>query len=129
MQLTPATATRLSGDDRFRREPRRLHEAGLNLRLGQVYVAKLLASVQGDLLQAMAAYNCGPGVLKKFGVKLDGGSDALLMIESLPVASARDFVERVMANYWIYRQIFGLASPTLDAAASGAAPVLASLDD
>ena len=129
MQLTPATASRVSGDDRFRREPRRLHDAGANLRVGQDYVTRLLASAKGDLLQAMAAYNCGPGILKKFGVRLDGVSDPLLMIESLPVASARDFAERVMANYWTYRQIFGLASPTLDAAALGTTPLLASLDD
>jgi soluble lytic murein transglycosylase-like protein len=42
-----------------------------------------------------------------------------MMIESMPSGQTRDYVQRVMAGYWTYRQIFGLDSRTLDAAASG----------
>ena len=51
-----------------------------------------------------------------------------MAIESMPGASTRDFVERVMANYWIYRNLFGQESKTLDAVASGSKTILASAD-
>jgi soluble lytic murein transglycosylase-like protein len=120
MQLTAETAARLAGDASLKRNPGRLHDPGLNLRLGQDYVSKLLGAVGGDMLKAVAAYNCGPGVIFKMMGKLGGDNgDSLLMLESMPAGQTRQFVQRVMSNYWIYRQIFGLESHTLTAAATG----------
>jgi soluble lytic murein transglycosylase-like protein len=42
-----------------------------------------------------------------------------MMMESLPSSQTRDYVQRVMAYYWTYRQIFGQDTPTLAAVASG----------
>ena len=119
MQLTAETAARLAGDKSLRHNPAPLRDPGLNLRLGQDYVAKLLTSVKGDVMRAVAAYNCGPGVIEKLTARMGQNADSLMMIESMPSGQTRDYVERVMAGYWIYRQIFGLDSRTLDAAASG----------
>ena len=41
---------------------------------------------------------------------------------------ARDYVEKVVAAYWVYQRMFGLPLNTLDAVASGAALVPMSLD-
>jgi soluble lytic murein transglycosylase-like protein len=128
MQLTPATAARVAGDDKLRRDPSPLKDPALNLRLGQDYVEKLLGAVGGDLLHAVAAYNAGPGVIQKTLGQLNGSGDSLLAIESMPGAQTRDFVERVVAGYWIYRNIFGQSSQTLAAAAGGAKAVAAALD-
>ena len=128
MQLTPDTAARVTGDRHFASNPARLHDASVNLRVGQTYVAKLLSMVGGDLLRGLAAYNAGPGML----VRAPGtqGGDSLMALESLPGATTRDFVQKVMLNYWTYRRAFGAtSSPSLDAAASGGKLVLASLDD
>ncbi len=46
----------------------------------------------------------------------------------MPGAQTRDFVERVVAGYWIYRNLFGQTSQTLAAAGSGAKAVAAALD-
>ncbi len=119
MQLTAATAARLAGDKSLRRNPAPLRDPALNLRLGQDYVAKLLTSVKGDVMRAVAAYNCGPGVIQKMTAQMGQNADSLMMIESMPSGQTRDYVQRVMAGYWTYRQIFGLDSRTLDAAASG----------
>lgn len=128
MQLTPATAARVTGDRHFASNPARLHDAATNLSIGQTYVAKLLGLMKGDLLRGLAAYNAGPGAALR-GVGLDA-TDSLLALESMPGASTRDFVQKVMTNYWNYRRAFGKSSsPTLDAAATGGKMVLASLDD
>ncbi|CAL4867437.1 hypothetical protein MMA231_01692 [Asticcacaulis sp. MM231] len=51
---------------------------------------------------------------------LGNDADSLLVMESIPVAQTRQYVEEVAANYWIYRQIMGKTSKTLAAAAADA---------
>ena len=57
----------------------------------------------------------GPGIC----VNGDGGpitrDDPLLFIESLPSLETRLFIERVLANFWIYRERLGQDTPSLDA--------------
>ncbi len=129
MQLTAATAARMAGDPSLARNPGALLNASVNLRLGQDYMANLLGIVQGDLLRAVAAYNCGPGILSKLYTRLgERPDDSLMVIESMPAAQTRDYVQRVLANYWIYRELLGKDSRTLDAVAAGAGRIAASLD-
>ncbi len=119
MQLTAETAARLAGDERLRHNPSALRDPALNLKLGQAYVAKLLGAVQGDVLKAVASYNSGPGVVQKLAAKMGGDADSLMLVESMPSGQTRDYVQRVMAYYWTYRQIFGLDTETLGAANPG----------
>ena len=119
MQLTTETAARLAGDERLRHNPSALRDPALNLKLGQAYVAKLLGAVQGDVVRAVAAYNSGPGVVEKLAAKMGGNADSLMLVESMPSGQTRDYVQRVMAYYWTYRQIFGLDTKTLGAANPG----------
>lgn len=128
MQLMPATAARLSGDAKLAKNPSALLDARKNLKLGQAYVGRLLDQVQGDLVRAVAAYNSGPGTILKTGKALGDAADTLMVVESMPGGQTREYVQKVMANYWIYRQILGRTTTTLDAAASGARGILASLD-
>jgi soluble lytic murein transglycosylase-like protein len=130
MQLMPATAAEVAGDPRLRSDPSPLQDPAFNLRLGQTYLAQLLrqGGVEGDLLRALAAYNGGRGVVLSTRRKLGSDDDVLMHIESLPYAETRNYVERVMANYWIYRRLFGADSATLDAVASGAATIDPRLD-
>lgn len=128
MQLTPATAAKVSGDRKFASNPARLHNAAVNLSIGQTYVSKLLGMMKGDLVQGLAAYNLGPGAALKRAA--GEGADSLLALESMPGATTREYVQRVMTDYWNYRRAFGkTSSPTLDAAATGGKLLLASLDD
>ncbi len=119
MQLTAETAARLAGDERLRHNPGALRDPALNLKLGQAYVAKLLGAAQGDVLKAVASYNSGPGVVQKLAAKMGGDADSLMLVESMPSGQTRDYVQRVMAYYWTYRQIFGLDTETLGAANPG----------
>lgn len=128
MQLMPATAARVAGDDKLVGNPAPLKDPAINLRLGQDYVTRLLEVVNGDILHAVAAYNAGPGVIMKTVARLGKDADSLMAIESMPGGQTREFVERVMAGYWIYRNIFGQDSRTLDAAAANAKAIRAAID-
>jgi soluble lytic murein transglycosylase-like protein len=121
MQLMPATAAFLTGDDTLRKDRSLLHDPKLNLRLGQDYLNYLANGLVGDnLLMVIAGYNGGPGAVQKVYDRVGRFADPLMQIESLPAKETREYVEKVMAGYWIYSRQFGAATPSLDALASGA---------
>ena len=74
------------------------------------------------------AYNGGPGNLGRWENRIDYNDDPLLFIETIPYRETRNFIEKVIANMWIYRMRFGQPTPSLDAAAAGAWPVYEALD-
>ena len=130
MQVMPTTAAEMTGDRGLISDPRRLWDPGLNLRLGQTYVTRMLAlpAFEGDLLRVVPSYNAGPGPMLTAVRKLGADADPLLLIETIDVPQARDYVEKVVAAYWIYQRIQGRPLNTLDAVASGALGVPLSLD-
>ena len=130
MQVMPTTAAELSGDRGFVSDPTRLFDPAVNMRLGQAYITRMLAlpAFQGDLLRAVASYNAGPGPMLAAVRKLGPDADPLLLIETIDVPQARDYVEKVVASYWIYQRMFGGPLKTLDALASGARGAPIALD-
>lgn len=131
MQLMPATASFVA-NRRFRGAARRkLYDPELNLSLGQKYLDMLLAEqrIGGSLLKLLAAYNGGIGKLGNWEKDFDFQDDPLYFIESIPSPETRIFIERVMANLWIYRHRMGQAQPSLDALAEGVWPLYAAQDD
>lgn len=128
MQVTPQTAVSATGDERILDDPLALFDAPTNLRIGQDYLSYLIRrSASGDLLRALAAYDSGPGTLQRAQLSV-GDDDPLMLMESMPAGETRVYVQRVMANYWIYRRIFGESCRTIDALASGERIVSAELD-
>lgn len=130
MQVMPTTAAELAGDSGFVSDPQRLWTPAVNLRLGQSYIRKMLDmdAFQGDVLRAVASYNAGPGPMLAAVRKLGPGADPLLLIETIDVPQARQYVEEVMAAYWIYQRMFGGSLKTLEAVAAGAPLAPLSLD-
>ncbi len=119
MQITPATAVTVTGDDRMMSDPLALFDAPTNLRIGEDYLAYLINKTgDGDMVKALAAYNSGPGALNRTEQQV-GASDPLMLMESMPAGETRAYVEKVMASYWIYRRMFGQTSRSIDALASG----------
>jgi soluble lytic murein transglycosylase-like protein len=131
MQLLPSTANYVVRKRTFRGQSRnKLFDPELNIDVGQRYIDYLLQhdGVGGDLLRMATAYNAGPGNLNRWRRKMNGVDDPLLFIESLPSRETRDFVEKVVANLWIYRGRLGQPLPTLDAVAAGDWPAYTPLD-
>ncbi len=123
MQLMPTTARYISGEKHMRRD--RLFDPGYNLELGQKYLRYLLANgmVKGNLFKLTVAYNAGPGNLQNWQKLVDVKDDPLMFAESLPSGETRVFIERVMANYWIYQLRMGRPAGSLDQVAAGAWPL------
>lgn len=132
MQLMPATAGFIA-QRRFRGKQRnKLYDPSLNISLGQKYILHLLENdhINGDLLLLAAAYNGGPGNLKKWQRRARKGAytDALMFIESIPARETRIFIERVLSNLWMYRERLGEPAPSLNALAAGERPVYIAVD-
>jgi soluble lytic murein transglycosylase len=138
MQLMPATAAAMAERTGMPLERRRkrhhapdpLAEPEYNLALAQEYISMLLADehINGNLVLLAAAYNGGPGAVQRWVAERELMRDPLLFIESIPMQQTRIFTERVLANYWIYRQRLGQPSPDLDALAAGRWPTYTALD-
>ena len=129
MQLMPRTAAYVSRDKtlQYRSQSDRLYDPSYNMQLGQSYVEYLLAGqADGDMFEMALSYNWGPGNLRRFKNKT-GITDQLLLLESIPNPEARDFVELVMTNIWVYRAVMGEPAPSRDAAAAGQRPVYQSV--
>ena len=114
MQLMPATArlvakqigvsykrSRLTSDDAY------------NVRLGTAYLSGLFKTYQGAQVLAFAAYNAGPGRVKKW-IRQNGDPrrddvDVVDWIELIPFPETRNYVQRVLEGAQVYRHI--LADP------------------
>jgi soluble lytic murein transglycosylase-like protein len=118
MQLMPGTARAMGASGK-------LTDPSVNLEIGQRYVRHLLDddSIKGNLLFFAASYNCGPANLARWMQTIHHNGDALLFLESIPMRETRAFVERVLTNFWAYRNQLGQGSPSLDAITSGDWPM------
>lgn len=122
MQLMPATARYVAKQSGIQAvSTQRLADPEINVDLGQRYIQYLLnhGAVDGDLISLLVAYNGGPGNLRRWRSQLSDVDDVLLFVELLPSAQTRDYVRRVMSNYWAYRQMQGRKTPVLTAMAKG----------
>ena len=122
MQLMPATASWVAGDRTLRGSRRgELLNPAYNLELGQRYIEMLLSEndVGGDLLRMLVAWNGGPGNLSKWLRNTKHQEDPLLFIETITRRETREFAEKVLSNFWIYRDRLGQVTPSLDDIAAG----------
>ncbi len=126
MQIMPTTADYIADGYDFAGADRHLlDDPVMSVTLAQDYIQHLmgLGSVDGNLFYMLAAYNAGPGNLERWQKRSSPIDDPLLFLETIPVRETRSFVEKVMANYWMYRLRLGGMTPSLAKVASGHWPV------
>ncbi len=125
MQIMPDTAKELAEFLQCRFSKHSLKDPSYNLRLGQAYLNRLLdyPQVQSNLMFLAVAYNAGPGNLNKWKNKMNYQNDPLLFLEVIPSKETRGFVERILMNYWVYRNLMGLPLTTLDEVVQGKWPI------
>ena len=69
------------------------------------------------------AYNAGPGNLNKWKNRMKYQDDPLLFLEVIPSKETRGFVERILVNYWVYRNLMESSLNTLDETVQGRWPI------
>ena len=121
MQLMPSTAKDLAGRLGVAYSPNRLvTDPAYNLMLGSSYLKTQLKRYDNSLLLAAAAYNAGAGNvnkwLKLYGDPRDAKIDAISWTELIPFVETRNYVQKVMANYLVYRARLGGSSLTMQQA-------------
>jgi soluble lytic murein transglycosylase-like protein len=114
----------------FRRAPAKLNDPGLNMRLGQAYVAWLKPRFEpfGDMGKVFAAYNGGPGWLSRWLESSPYADDPLMLLEAMPRRESRDYAERVLSHMSLCRKRFAQPTVELDALASGKPAVYRALE-
>jgi soluble lytic murein transglycosylase len=118
MQLMPSTAEELAGKLGIAYSPARLtSDASYNLLLGSSYLKTQLERYDNSLLLAAAAYNAGGGNVNKwlatYGDPRTAAVDAISWTELIPFLETRKYVQKVMANYLVYRARFGGTALTM----------------
>jgi soluble lytic murein transglycosylase-like protein len=93
-------------------------DPSVNMSLGQAYISMLLNETDGNLVRTTAGYNGGPGNVMRWDNSLNASQDPLLYIQLIPLHETRDFVQRVLTNYWMYQLRLGQPTPSLDQIAS-----------
>jgi len=125
MQILPSTASFVGADRSLKgRKRANLYDPAVNLDLGDKYLAHLLTiePINGDLIRLVAAYNGGPGNLRKWLRRMGQQTDPLFFLETIPSRETRYFTEQVLTNLWIYRLRLGQPQPSLDDLAAGRWP-------
>jgi soluble lytic murein transglycosylase len=87
-----------------------LLEPYTNIQLGSGYLRMMMDQYQNNAVLASAAYNAGPGRVKKWLPESDMAAD--LWIETIPFKETREYVKNVMTYTVIYQEILG-KKPTL----------------
>jgi soluble lytic murein transglycosylase len=103
MQLLPSTARGVLG-------ARDLTESGLldpalNIRSGTAYLGSLLRSYGGNVPLAVAAYNAGPGGVRRS--RSVSRTDVPRFVETLRYTETRTYTQRVLQSYAIYQWLYG----------------------
>ncbi len=111
IQLMPKTAKETAKKAGLRFDKNRLYEPDYNLRVGSHYLDRMIDNYDGSYVMAIAAYNAGPGNVKKWvrhiGTPGNDFNNAINWIEKIPFYETRNYVQRVMENLQVYRHLEG----------------------
>ena len=106
LQIMPATGKMLAEKENLPTfEPRQLFNAYMNIRLGIRYLVDLKAEYNDDYMYVLGNYNAGPKPTKRWQAAGEGKSWDV-RAEDISYWETRDYVKRVMGNYWIYQEIY-----------------------
>ncbi len=102
MQLIPPTANAVADEMDFNLSSiQMLFDAEININLGTFYFKKLLNQFDNRVEYALAAYNAGPHRVNRWqNITPDDELD--LFVENIEFSQTRNYVRKVMRNYWIY---------------------------
>ena len=106
MQLLPSTGKKVARQEKLRHfNPTQLLSPGTNLELGTRYFRGLVDKF-GSFEYALAAYNAGDDRVNDW---LSQGKyrDPQEFVESIPFTETREYVQAILRNASVYRQLYG----------------------
>ncbi len=123
MQLLPTTGRMLSKKEGMGLvSVSQLTNPSVSLRLGTNYLRTQLDSWDGDWYRTLAAYNAGPGRVHQW-LKDANFREPLEFIESIPFNETREYIQAVLRNADVYRELYaGKPEPQLIASVKPSAP-------
>jgi len=114
MQLMPGTARLVVKNYSSDQMGANFYDPSTNIALGQAYIASLLGEVDNNLVRNRGRLQWRAGNVMRWDNSLNASQDPLLYVASIPLNETRDFVQRVLANYWMYRSGSASRRPSLD---------------
>jgi tetratricopeptide (TPR) repeat protein len=107
MQLMPDTASWLGRiDDRISdAQASHLSTPQNALRIGAVYLKRLMLRSDHNLVYALASYNAGPGNCDKWRRRF-GEIPPDEFIEKIPFGETKNYVKRILAHYATYHSLY-----------------------
>ena len=110
-QIMPPTGRELSRQLRMKPySTASLFQPQVNLKLGSFYLKSLTDSVEGRLEAALAAYNAGLSRAKTWSTWGEF-REAAEFVETVPFTQTRQYIQIVLRNADIYRQLYANEKP------------------
>jgi soluble lytic murein transglycosylase len=107
LQIIPPTGESLAKMEKIEGYNRDLlYNAYLNIRLGVRYLNDLFDEFKGDYIGILGNYNAGPAPAKRWLANY-GSLPWDIRVENVSYWETRDYVKRVLGNYWTYQEIYG----------------------
>lgn len=109
LQLMPATAKSVASRNNINFTAQKLTtDAAYNATLGSFFLAEQLDRFEGSYVLTIAGYNAGPARamqwVKKYGDPRGKSLEEVIdWIERIPYSETRNYVQRVMENYQVYK--------------------------
>jgi soluble lytic murein transglycosylase len=107
MQLLPRTGKLVAHEENLRRyNASQLFTPEMNLRLGTRYFRGMVDQFGGSFEYALAAYNAGTDRVEEW---MGQGKyrDQQEFVESIPFTETREYVQAILRNASVYRQLYG----------------------
>ncbi len=107
MQLLPRTGKLVAREENLRRyNASQLFTPEMNLRLGTRYFRGMVDQFGGSFEYALAAYNAGTDRVEEW---MGQGKyrDQQEFVESIPFTETREYVQAILRNASVYRQLYG----------------------
>lgn len=107
MQLLPVTGKAVARQAELKHyTPTQLFSPAVNLQLGTKYFKGMVTRFGGSFEEALAAYNAGSDRVDDW---MGQGKyrDSPEFVESIPFTETRDYVQAIMRNAAVYKQLYG----------------------
>jgi len=106
LQIMPATGKKLAKAENIADfTPAQLYNPFMNIRLGVRYLKDLLNEYNRDPMYVLCNYNAGPKPAKRWQTATEG-LPWDVRAEEISYWETRDYVKRVLGNYWVYAEVW-----------------------